>query len=180
MPLGAHPLGEFSTGGGHLDRASKIFARLLSKVAQIGRRPCRNGFRRIFGGARFGQQMIRSVQRNKALGMLRGFENTPRVFDANDVILRRVHHEQRASQIANALRLRLAMALLHKITGNAECAASKNDFGLTFLLNPFQRIAEMFKHMMRIERCIQRHHAPRLRDLLGSGEHRSTAQGMSD
>ena len=73
--------------------------------------------------------MVRSVERDETLGVLRSRENRHGMLDADDLIPRRVHDEQRFAQVGDVLPNCLSFGILHQPSTNRKGTASQCDVG---------------------------------------------------
>src|SRR5262245_27490281 len=106
-----------------------IFAGAWFILRDIACRPRRKHLGGIGGIQAVGEQMVRAVERDETLRMLRRREYGRGMLNANGLISRRVHDEQRLAQIGNVARDRLALGVLYQAPADREGASAKRDIG---------------------------------------------------
>ena len=106
----------------------------LRHHVEIALRPRGDHVRRIHRIARLLEQMIGAAERHEALRMLRGGEDRARVLDADQIVGRRMHHQQRLAQVARGRLELLLRDIVEEFLADAERAARERNLDLTLRL----------------------------------------------
>ena len=124
--------------------------------------------------------MVRSLQRDEALGMLRRQENSARIVDADGVVGRRMEHEQRLVQIRDALDEVLFGDVRHEITADAEGASGQRHLDLTLLADRLEMLLEQAGDVTGVARRGDRHYRTRFGNRGCGRQDRRAAKAVSD
>ncbi len=112
--------------------------------------------------------------------MPRGDENARGVFDADDLVAGRVHHQQRLAEVANLFFEPLGLGVLHERAPDPERPAGKRDLGFAARANGVQRLAELMQHMGNVGRRADGDHRLRFGNAVRRRQHGGAAERMAD
>ena len=109
---------------------------------EIARGPGGDDVGDIGGIAPFAQQMIRAGQRDKTLGMLGGDEDARGVVDADGVVGRRMHDQQRLVQVGHMRHQAVLGDVVEEFARDVERPAGERDLDLAVLADVLDAILE--------------------------------------
>ena len=98
--------------------------------------------RRELGVTGIGEQMIGAVEDDEALRVPRGLEDPSRVLDADGVVDRRVHDEERTPERGELLEHLLRADVVDELPADGERATGQLDRRLTAALDLVDRVGE--------------------------------------
>ena len=124
--------------------------------------------------------MIRAAERDEALRMFRRAEDRARVLDADQIVGRRMQHQQRLAQIGEALMQLLFRHVVEEFLADAERAARERDLDLAFRMDVGDMLPEQAGDMRRIGRRRDGRNRAHLRTMLRGREHRRAAEAVAD
>ncbi len=177
MPAGPDVLGEATVALAHADQPFFADGRRCRKIARGPSRDDLGGIGRILARD---EQMIRSIQRDEALGVLRGGVDTPRVIDVDDFVLRRMKDEKRLGELRDARGETLLGEILEKLPLDRERSTGDRDRRLSGALDRREVALEKRAHVAWVARRADRHDGPCLGDVRSRGEDGGSAQAVTD
>ena len=175
---------EFAVAGltnHHAARRLSSVGNLLGRDRiEVARGPRGDDVGDVGGIASLGQQVIRARQRHEALGVLGRDKDTGRIVDADGIVGRRVHDQQRLVQLRHMIHQIVLGDVVEKLASDMKRPARQRDFDLAVLADVLDAIREQAGHMRRIGRCGDGDDGPGVRNLRGRGQYRGAAEAMAD
>src|SRR4051794_33206632 len=107
--------------------------------------------------------------------MPRRCKNRRGILDADNLILRRVHHQQRLMQMSEVMLKGLALGILNQPLADREGATSERHGSDAVPFDVVELCLEMVEHMGDIEGCADGHNRLRLWHAMCGGQHSSPA-----
>ena len=165
----------------HLARRFTHIERLLCCYGiKIARRPGGDDIADVGGIALLAQQVIRAGKRNKALGMFGSDEDAGRILDADGVVCRRVHDQQRLMQVGDVRHQAVFGDVVEEFAADLEWPARERDFDFAMPADVLDAILEQARHMGRIRRRGDRHDRFGFGNLAGCSENGGATETMAD
>jgi hypothetical protein len=127
-----------------------------------------------------GEQVVSTVQRHKAFGMLCRAEYLRGVVDADGLIQRCMKHHQCPLQPGDLPGEINAAHVIEELLADGERPAGKGDFGLSGLLDLIEVGGEILDHVFGVSRGANGCHQARLGHMTGCCEDRGTAKAVPD
>ncbi len=158
-------------------RVQSGFGRVEPHVA---RGPGRDNLGRVFGVGGLRDQVIRIVERHKALGMLGRLEDARGVVDADDLVAGGMQDEKRAAQITDGRAERAALDILHEFAADGESPGAERHLRRARVADAVEGVIEIPGDMRRVEGGRDGHHRLGRGDIARRAQDRRAAQGMAD
>ena len=154
--------------------------RLLDHLRQIACHPRGDHARDVGRVLGTRHQVIGIVQRDEALRMARGRKDARGVLDADDLVARRLHHQQRLAEVADLVFEPMRLGVLDERAADVEWPAGELDLGLAIGPDSLQRPTELMQHVGDVGRCGDRDHGLRFRNAIRGCEHGRSAERVAD
>jgi hypothetical protein len=142
--------------------------------------PARDNSGRPAGPVSLSEEMVGTLQRNKAARVPRCPEDVACVSDANRVVGRRMHNKQRPAKGSDATSQIRRPDILDEVPPEGQGLATNQERRLAFLENPFQQGVVVVFNMSWLVWRADAHHGTHLIDQMRCSYDRRTAEGVAD
>jgi hypothetical protein len=134
----------------------------------------------VGGVAPLAQKMVGIGQRHEALRMFGSDKDPSRIVNADGVVGRRMHHEQRLAQMGDVIHQAVLFDIVDELALDGEGAARKRNVSLAVLLDGLDLFPEQAGDVRRVGRSRDSDDGLGLSDLAGRGQDRRTTETVAD